>query len=367
MHVMQFSWASQKEVQRLTDLASSLDITYIQHPIHRKPVASIGALWSIYQGIFYIKRYIQEHQIEILMPRSTMPAMMVNRLWAWLSRKPISLVFDADGFPLEERVDYVGLNPKGNQYRFLKNEEKKILHRSHKVLTRSQKASDIHVANIGSSHREKFFVVANGRDSKIFQPDQESRIRIRRDLRISDKDLLWVYTGTVGPQYMVDEMLGLFGKHHLAHPNSKFLILTRSPDYVEDRIPSNLKESVIIKSGAYSEIPFYLSAADIGLSLRKSAPSLAGIAPIKLGEYFLCGLPVIASSGVGDTEEMLKDKDFCFLVESSGGELFTAQIQEWIGGVVTLDRGEIRKFGMEEFSLEKGVRSYLEAIFNGNN
>lgn len=363
VHVMQFSWASQIEVQRLTDLAAFLDITYVQHPIHRKPVASIGVLWSIYQGTFYIKRYIQEHHIEILMPRSTMPAMMVNRLWAWLRRQSVSLVFDADGFPLEERVDYVGLNPKGNQYRFLKNEEKKILHRSHKVLTRSKRAMEIHVANIGISQRDKFYVVGNGRDSKIFQPDLESRFRIRQDLGILDKDLLWVYTGTVGPQYMVDEMLGLFEKHHLAHPNSKFLILTRNPGYVEERIPGNLQNFVIIKNGAYSEIPFYLSAADLGLSLRKSAPSLAGIAPIKLGEYFLCGLPVIASSGVGDTEEMLKDKDFCFLMDSSEGELFTVRLQEWLGGLDKLDKWKIRDFGMEKFSLEKSVESYWRVFF----
>jgi len=291
-----------------------------------------------------------------------MPAMMVNRLWAWLHRQPVSLVFDADGFPLEERVDYVGLNPKGNQYRFLKNEEKKILHRSQKVLTRSKRAMEIHLANIGISLRDKFYVVGNGRDSKIFQPDLESRLRIRQELGIMDKDLLWVYTGTVGPQYMVDEMLRLFEKHHLAHPNSKILILTRNPGYVEERIPGNLQKSIVIKNGAYSEIPFYLSAADLGLSLRKSAPSLAGIAPIKLGEYFLCGLPVIASSGVGDTEEMLKDKDFCFLMDSSDGELFTVRLQEWLGGLGKLDKGKIRDFGMEKFSLEKSVESYLGVL-----
>ena len=360
VHVMQFSWASPQEVQRLSALAASLDIAYVQYPIHRKPMAAIGAFWSVYQGAFYLKRYIKAQQIHVLMPRSTMPAMMVNRLWGWLSRQPISLVFDADGFPLEERVDYTGLNPLGRQYLFLKKEEEKILRRADKVLTRSQKAIDIHIAKMGSQQRAKFFVVGNGRDSSFFKPDEESRSRIRKALGLSDKDKLWVYTGTVGPQYMVDEMLGLFGLYQRDNPGSKFLILTRNPGYVEERLPEKLQEAVFIKSGAYSEIPFYLSAADVGLSLRKYAPSLGGIAPIKLGEYFLCGLPVIASTGVGDTQEMLGDKDFCFLMESGGGELFTERFQEWMGGLDKMDKGEIRDFGIAQFSLEQSVESYLK-------
>jgi glycosyltransferase involved in cell wall biosynthesis len=177
---------------------------------------------------------------------------------------------------------------------------------------------------------------------------------------LADKDKLWVYTGTIGPQYMVEEMLGLFGRFHLSNPGSKFLILTRNTDFLEGKVPEALRESVIVQSGSYTEIPLYLSAADLGLSLRKAASSLAGIAPIKLGEYLLCGLPVIASPGVGDTEELLKDQDFCFLVEEE--DLFSDDFQEWVGRLDKLDRGKIREFGLGVFSLEKSVEGYLRIL-----
>ena len=359
---MQFSWASTKEVQRLTALAAEHGIAYVQYPIHRKPIAAIGAIWSVYQGVHYLKKYIQEHQINVLMPRSTMPAMMVNRLWDWLSTKAVSLVFDADGFPLEERVDYAGLDPNGKQYRLLKKEERKMLKRADKVLVRTQKALDIHVANIGERYRSNFFVVGNGRDSEIFKPDSQSRLRIRRELGMSEKDLLWIYTGTVGPQYMVDEMMGLFQEWHREQSGSKFLILTRNPGYVEERIPNELRKAVVIKNGAFAEIPFYLSAGDVGLSLRKSAPSLSGIAPIKLGEYILCGLPVIASKGVGDTEAILEGKPFCYLLKEEKEVVFSENLSAWMLGLGNLDRGSIRDFGVEKFSLEKSVESYLKAL-----
>ncbi|MCR9014857.1 hypothetical protein [Aquiflexum gelatinilyticum] len=359
---MQFSWADPKEVQRISALADSFDISYVQYPIHRKPIAAIGAIWSVYQGVFYLKKYIQEHQIQILMPRSTMPAMMVNRLWGWLRKQSVSVVFDADGLPLEERVDYAGLDPSGRQYLLLKKEEEKILRKADKVITRSQKSIAIHLEKIGMAHQRKFFKVGNGRDTRFFKPDSESRERIRKGFGLSDEDMLWVYTGTVGPQYMVEEMLGLFERFHQNSPKSKFLILTRNTDFLKGKIPGILSDSVIVQNGSYKEIPYYLSAADLGLSLRKAAISLAGIAPIKLGEYLLCGLPVIASSGVGDTEEMLKDKDFCFLIGSVGDGLITPQFQEWIGGLAKLDRGKIREFGLENFSLEQSVGSYLRML-----
>jgi glycosyltransferase involved in cell wall biosynthesis len=360
VHVMQFSWAGPKEVQRISTLADSFDISYIQFPIHRKPIAAIGAIWSVYQGVFYLKKYITEHQIQILMPRSTMPAMMVNRLWGWLRKQSVSVIFDADGLPLEERVNYAGLDPLGRQYRLLKKEEEKILRKADKVLTRSQKSIDIHLATIGERYQSKFFTVSNGRDADFFRPDPESRWRIREAFGLADKDKLWVYTGTIGPQYMVEEMLGLFGRFHLSNPGSKFLILTRNTDFLEGKVPEALRESVIVQSGSYTEIPLYLSAADLGLSLRKAASSLAGIAPIKLGEYLLCGLPVIASPGVGDTEELLKDQDFCFLVEEE--DLFSDDFQEWVGRLDKLDRGKIREFGLGVFSLEKSVEGYLRIL-----
>jgi glycosyltransferase involved in cell wall biosynthesis len=362
VHVMQFSWADEKEVHRLSDLAGTFGITYTQYPIHRKPIAALGALLSVYQGLKYIKKYIQAQQIDTVMPRSTMPAMMVNRLRSWLSSKSVSVVFDADGFPLEERVDYAGLDPHGLQYRLLKKVEEKMLKQASKVLVRTQKAMDIHVIKTGESFRHKFFVVGNGRDSGVFKCDLNSRFRIRRELGLSENGLLWVYTGTVGPQYMVEDMLDLFETHHKAHPDSKFLIMTRNSHYVEERISAPLKKYVVLKFVNFNEIPDYLSAGDVGLSLRKYAPSLAGIAPIKLGEYLLCGMPVIASKGVGDTEKMLEEKPFCYLLEKEKNDSFSPDLADWIQSLGKLDRNAIRDFGMAHFSLEKSIESYLKAL-----
>ena len=42
-------------------------------------------------------------------------------------------------------------------------------------------------------------------------------------------------------------------------------------------------------------------------ALRRSSFSMRAVAPIKLGEYLLCGLPALASPGVGDTDAIAAD------------------------------------------------------------
>lgn len=357
-HVMQFSWASPKEVARIQNLAQESGIQYVHHRVHRKPLVALGALWAVYQGSFLIKKYIDEHEVRILMPRSTMPALMVNRLWDWLKSREVKVVFDADGFPLEERVDFSGLKTSSNQYKFLKSEESKIVECSDRVLTRSKKSIDIHLGNNPLLGRQKFFVVSNGRDAEFFKFNEEQRQSIRKSLGVRQEELLWVYSGSLGPAYLVEEMIAVFAQYLERGGKAKFLFLTRSPEYLESRIPKSIKDQIIIKTGSFTDVPGYLSASDLGLSLRSSAPSLAGLAPIKLGEYLLCGLPVLASKGVGDTEEILSEKDFAFFYENGKEEVFF----NWLDTSRNLDRNAIRSFGIEYFSLSRSVDKYLEAL-----
>lgn len=354
-HVLQFSWAKPQEVHRIQQLAASMGIIYSQFPIHRKPVAGLGALWTVYQGVRIIRDYVRAQEIDVLMPRSTMPAMMVNRLWDWLKRGKVKVVFDADGLPLEERVDFAGLKTKSYQYRKLKAEETKMIQRADLVLSRSQAAIDIHLKSIGEQYGEKFLKVANGRDADFFQLDPKSRKQVRESLGLAEGEMLWVYTGSLGIPYEVDRMLALFGRFYAKHSKSKFLILTRQVDFLKGKIPNGLSEAIVVRSGSFQEIPKYLSAGDVGLSLRKFAPSLAGLAPIKLGEYLLLGLPVIASRGVGDTEQQISSKEFAFFLDPENEEACL----KWLEGVKDLDPGKIREFAAAEFSLKRAVRDYL--------
>jgi glycosyltransferase involved in cell wall biosynthesis len=356
-HVIQFTWGSPERVAITKQKAVELGITYSSFPIIRKPNATLGSLLTLIKGVGYLKKYIREHKIAIVMPRSTMPSIMVNRL----KDKNFHIVFDADGLPLEERVDFSGLSRTSKQYQFFKKEENKILLKADAVITRSKKAILVHLKTLANGNSEKFSVVFNGRDINFFKPDGSNRSAFRKQLGIPDMAKVMVYCGSLGPQYGWEEMLAVFQTVHKNNPESLFLILTGNPEFAQERIPENLTTSVILKKVPFEEVPKYLNTADVAFAIRQPKYSMQGVAPIKLGEYLLMGLPTIASAGIGDSEEIIKEIPDCFLFEHDKNDAVSKAVA-FVENLSDINHERIRNYGVEFFSLEKSALSYKKAF-----
>lgn len=358
-HVVQFTWADAQKIAHTKAAADQMGITYTAWPVLRKPNVSVGSLLTVLSSAGKIKKYIRENNIHIVMPRSTFPAMIVNQI----KNKNFKLIFDADGLPIEERIDFAGLKKESFQYKLMKSAETKMLKSADAVITRSQKAIDIHTAHIGEFYRSKFSVVFNGRDKNIFAYRPHLREDLRQDLGLKD-ELLFVYAGSLGPQYCLNEMLEIFqayAKKHLA----KFLILTGNTTFAEQNIPAELKAHVILKSVPAEKVSFYLNGGDLAFGLRKPTFSMQGVAPIKLGEYLLCGLPVIASKGIGDTEKILANFEECYLYDHSNGLLpQIAQIKNFVEKAIFANKNNIAQKAQHYFSLEAAAESYIKAMNN---
>ena len=358
-HVIQFTWADAQKIAHTKAAADQMGITYTAWPVLRKPNVSIGSLLTVLTSSAKIKKYIRENNIHTVMPRSTFPAMIVNQI----KNKNFKLIFDADGLPIEERIDFAGLKKESFQYKLMKSAETKMLKSADAVITRSQKAIDIHIAHIGESYRSKFSVVFNGRDKNVFAYQPPLRGEVRQELGLKD-ELLFVYAGSLGPQYCLNEMLEIFqtyAEKHLA----KFLILTGNTEFAEQNIPTELKPHVILKSVPAEKVSLYLNGGDVAFGLRKPTFSMQGVAPIKLGEYLLCGLPVIASKGIGDTERILENFEECYLYDHSIGLLpQIAQIKNFVEKAIFVDRNNIAEKAQHYFSLEAAAESYLKALNN---
>lgn len=413
-HVVQFTWADDKKIAHTQEAAHKMGITYSAWPVLRKPNVSIGSLLTVLSSTGKIKRYIRENNIHIVMPRSTFPAMIVNQInFPFASRALFpfrglrgasffpfrglrgasffpfrglrgsaffpfrglrggkvpfrgfrgKLIFDADGLPIEERIDFAGLKKESFQYKLMKSAETKMLKCADAVITRSQKAIDIHIAHIGESYRSKFSVVFNGRDKNVFAYQPTLREKVRQELGLKD-ELLFVYAGSLGPQYCLNEMLKIF-QAYAEKREAKFLILTGNTAFAEQNIPSELKGPVILKSVPSEKVSFYLNGGDLAFGLRKPTFSMQGVAPIKLGEYLLCGLPVIASKGIGDTEKILENFEECYLYDHSIGLLPQIdQIKNFVEKAIFANRNKIAQKAQHYFSLEAAAESYLNAIKN---
>jgi len=363
-HVLQFSWAAEEKQDQLKELACQMGITYTPIPVIRKPHPILGTIITLAKGIRFLRSYIAEQDIEVLMPRSTFPAIIAQAL---KKKQPgLKIIFDADGMPLEERVDFSGLDPKGLQYRLLKSQERKMLLLADRVLVRSHHASRHHLQHIGESYSSKFFRVSNGRDERFFTINSDARAAFRKQLGLSEHQLLLVYTGSLGPQYGWEIMAGIFQELLKRQPDSRLLILSGNPEYLQNRIAPAIADSLTIISGRYEDVPGWLNAADFALAIRKPMPSMRGVAPIKLGEYLLMGLPTIASKGIGDSEELLEGLPFvCLFDHDHEGEEESAAA--WITDHHDVGRDSIRQFAQQHFTLNKSIGDYRQALAEGRN
>ncbi|MEQ1779389.1 MAG: glycosyltransferase [Nitrosomonas sp.] len=298
------------------------------------------------------------------MPRSTLPALatLLN-----LRGSSLPMVFDADGLPLDERVDFAGQSPTSLIHRLLRDVEVQAVRRADVVLTRSSKAVEILHSRAGAGTLvDKFYVVTNGRDAEHFKlADAAKSTQVRRNLGLSVDAPLIVYAGSMGPQYCMDEMLRLFAKILERRLDAHFLVLTGSPEAVRpvlDKYPQ-LQGCVTTLTVSAQAVPQYLGCADLGLALRQPSFSMQAVAPIKLGEYLLCGLPVVATVGVGDTDSISVDAGF-LLVRMDSVELKAAA--DWFIDYVMPRREAFRNIsrniGISRFSMAACTLSYMNAI-----
>ena len=362
-HILQFTWGDTESIEARRIACQNAGCSYEVVKVIRKPVA-LGSLASAIQGSKHITRVIKQQNIDVVMPRSTLPAL--SCLLALRNRSE-RLVFDADGLPLDERVDFSGQSSSGLVYRLLRDIEAQAIRRADAVLTRSTKAIDILLARAGAqTSSDKFHVVTNGRNPNVYTTgSNESRAAARARLGLTNDTPLLVYAGSIGPQYCVDEMLKLFEMVLTKEATTRLLILTGSPDSVYQALKSRpeLINLVMVKSVAAKEVPTYLACADLGLAFRQPTFSMQGVAPIKLGEYLLCGLPVVATKGIGDTH-FISD-EVGYVVEDMSDTVLQ-QVADWFVTDVlpkrTQMRMQCRQVGIEHFSLDACAQSYYKAL-----
>ncbi len=361
--VLQFTWGNGARIAT-QQACEQAGIGYQAVSVWRRPRAA-GALLTALTGAWHVKMAVQAHHIDLVLARSTLPA-LASMLALRDGRCP--MVFDADGLPLDERVDFAGQSPSSLVHRILRDVEAEAVRRASVVLTRSSKAIEILHARAGAgTQAEKFHIVGNGRDAERFQPnDACASAKVRASLGLGTDTPLLVYAGSVGSQYCMDEMLQLFAKVHARRPDAHLLILTGSPEAVQPALGKfPLNKCMTTLSAHPQAVAQYLGCADLGLALRQPSFSMQAVAPIKLGEYLLCGLPVVATAGIGDTSSVVNE-DIGFVVDDVNSESQLEAAANWFVDVVLPARNAFRKrcrnVGVANFSLERTLEGYRHAL-----
>lgn len=349
-HVLQFTWAERERILATEALCRSVGVPYRGIRISRR-LGPVGPLMTAIMGARHIKKAVRDWHIDTLMPRSLMPALATLSM---RDRSGLRVIFDADGFAIDERVDFSGLSPRGLNYRIMRDIEAQMIRVADTVLTRTEAAIPILQARAGAgTDPSKYYVVTNGRKiTPLAATLNEPNINC---------DPVICYAGSIGAQYCPEAMLTVACAIRARYPNLRFKVFSENGDNMEKVIAKsgmNDRTWITVDRVAPQDIHMHLEGCDVALSFRKPAFSTQGVAPIKLGDYLLAGIPIIGSVGGGNTKPLI-DAGVFFASDGSNVD----DIVNWFSDVVMNNRSSMREacrdMGEKHFSLSDSVARYL--------
>jgi glycosyltransferase involved in cell wall biosynthesis len=361
--VLQLTWADAAAVAANERAARRLGLRYRAERTSRR-FGPLGQLSGVVRGARLAVQHMRERGIDVLFPRSLLPASMA--LLALRQRRGARLVFDADGLMADERVDFAGWSPRSPTYRTLRLIEARTLRRADSVITRTQAAKSILVERGGADVASKIFVVPNAKDADVFTPgNAEQRAQQRRRWSVPEAAPLVIYTGSLGPQYVPERMLDLLAALRQQNESTRFVAFT----FQERELAAALRargispEHSLVTRADPAEMPAALAAADLGLALRTVSFSQRAICPIKVAEYLQCGVPIV-SSPVGDLAAQL-DPRVAFLVDPALDKDLRPAC-DWFFDRILPERDAVRRdcreLGARLFGVQACARSYHAAF-----
>jgi glycosyltransferase involved in cell wall biosynthesis len=152
-------------------------------------------------------------------------------------------------------------------------------------------------------------------DTDRFRPDEDARGDLRARLGAGDRFLLG-YLGSAAGWQRPDAALALFRRVQELRPGALLLVLT--PDVpawlrlldeagVASDSPERLHPGapVHVRRVPHAEMPAWTAALDATVLLREHDAVNRVASPIKFGESLACGVPVLATQGIGDASSLV--------------------------------------------------------------
>ena len=318
--------------------------------------------------IFLAFKLPKKLDFDYVLFRSTLPSLVVVFLKKFKLMKFEASIYDSDGLAVDEYLEFNRQNKVNFRYIISRYLEFASIVSADVILTRSHLTENVLRCRGILKTDSRYLVLENGRDTSVFSTGTlDDRNLLRAALNVDINDLIVVYAGSIGSQYLPENMLSIFQKINAEFSNSKFLFLTAQENHSEiSRMAEKLSidlNSIILMQIDPSRVPDYLSISDIGFSFRKKTASMFHVKPLKIREYLLCGTPVVTFGNTGDTATFLPEISFDILdFDSFETQSFIAWVRKYVVENREQSRQSARDFAVSHFDLLHDVQKFLETI-----
>jgi len=206
---------------------------------------------------------------------------------------------------------------------------------------------------------------------KLFSNDLIKNKDLLRQLRLEDK-IVCLYAGKFGGFYMEDETFEFVKQciEYWGKDRFRFLLLSNVSDaYLQDKLKQNGidRDKVVKLFVSHSDVPKYMGLADFAICPNKPVPSKRYGTPIKNGEYWAMGLPVVIAPNISDDSDIVKKNKAGAILEGFATEDYIKAIKQIDSIISKKSReevySEIRPIAEKyrNFSIAKDVYSLIYA------
>ncbi len=278
------------------------------------------------------------------------------------------LVIDSYEPHAEAMVENGTWQKGGLKFRFLFFFEKLMSRRASVIISATQGMEQYAKIKYNAIF-DKFYVKPACVDLALFGLNKLRDQELLKELNLKDKIVL-LYAGKFGGIYLDKEVFDFvkvayeyFGEHFC------FLLLTshKRAEIEQFCMQAGLPSEIIVsKFVNHSEIPLYMGLADFAITPVKSVPSKRFCTPIKDGEYWALGLPVVITKDISDDSEIIEKEQIGVVLNSLDKDEYLRAIKQ-IDHILQSDieqiKQKIRKIAEKYRSFEIAEHVYSD-IYN---
>lgn len=216
---------------------------------------------------------------------------------------------------------------------------------------------------------KNFFVKPACVDLDKFNLSKKKNRELISGLKLEDK-IVCVYAGKFGGIYLTTEVFDFFHEAE-KYWGEKFRVLLLT-SYDKDKLRSwaiNSRfdpDKMIIRFVKHDQIQDYMGLADFGLTPVKPIPTKRYCTPIKDGEYWALGLPVVITKNISDDSAIIsKNNAGAVIEEFTSGSYRSAieKIEKLLSEPNEILSKRIEKLAKEYRSFEIAEKIYREIYY----
>ncbi len=312
---------NEDEMSRVRNILTENNIDWIPLEYHKTPKIP-ATLFDLTQGIAKGLQKRLKKRFDIVHGRNYIGGLIGVTLASLIRAK---FVYHNEGFYPDEQVDGGFWTEDSRPHRIAKKLENLMYARADGI--------------IALSHRARKDIENNSKVKKkqtpvIFVPscvDLERFNLPERRINFTGNELKLVYIGSIGGRYILDKISKFIATIRNAGQNVTLQIYSKADkELVKRMMAEGGLETEFWSQNAvpYTEMPKTLANYHAGLFFLEKGISEHGCSPTKIGEYWAVGLPIITTSNVSDTDELISVYDSGVIIEQHTEEEYLRAYEE---------------------------------------